>query len=246
MRSETSLIQTIGRAARNVDGKVILYADKVTGSMQRAMDETSRRREKQLAWNAEHGITPESVKSRIADILDSVYEADHVRASISGPGGHAKSEGALMGNNLQAHIEALEKQMRDAAADLDFEAAARLRDEIKRLKATELEMMDDPMARDAGIENTRESRKRAATGNRTPPKDAGLFRKPTLDEMTVGRTEKPLSGSHVGRSEAQDPEHETGSVKPVKRERIGAGSYEDAGEEKRRKRRPGKTGRPGR
>ncbi|MBA91985.1 MAG: excinuclease ABC subunit B [Phyllobacteriaceae bacterium] len=246
LRSETSLIQTIGRAARNVDGKVILYADKVTGSMQRAMDETSRRREKQLAWNAEHGITPESVKSRIADILDSVYEADHVRASISGPGGHAKSEGALMGNNLQAHIEALEKQMRDAAADLDFEAAARLRDEIKRLKATELEMMDDPMARDAGIENTRESRKRAATGNRTPPKDAGLFRKPTLDEMTVGRTEKPLSGSHVGRSEAQDPEHETGSVKPVKRERIGAGSYEDAGEEKRRKRRPGKTGRPGR
>ena len=152
-----------------------------------------------------------------------------MRASISGPGGHAKSEGALMGNNLQAHIEALEKQMRDAAADLDFEAAARLRDEIKRLKATELEMMDDPMARDTGIENTRESRKRAATGKRTPEKDAGLFRKPTLDEMTVGRTEEPVQ-----------------SVKPVKRERIGAGSYEDAGEEKRRKRRPGKTGRPGR
>ncbi|PHP64845.1 excinuclease ABC subunit B [Zhengella mangrovi] len=229
LRSETSLIQTIGRAARNVDGKVILYADRITGSMQRAMDETSRRREKQLAWNAEHGITPESVRSQISDILDSVYEADHVRASIAGPGGHAKSEGALMGNNLQAHIEALEKQMRDAAADLDFEAAARLRDEIKRLKATELEMMDDPMARDTGIENTRESRRRAATGNRTSPKEGGLFRKPTLDEMTVGRTEEPVH-----------------SVKPVKREKIGAGSYEDAGEEKRRKRRPGKTGRPGR
>ena len=101
LRSETSLVQTIGRAARNVDGKVILYADHVTGSMRRAMDETSRRRDKQMAWNAEHGITPQSVKANIADILDSVYERDHVRADITGARGMAADEGALIGNNLE-------------------------------------------------------------------------------------------------------------------------------------------------
>ena len=148
LRSETSLIQTIGRAARNVDGKVILYADKVTGSMQRAMDETARRREKQMEYNTAHGITPESVKRNIADILDSVYERDHVRADISGAGGKGFADGGhLVGNNLQAHLNALEKDMRNAAADLDFEKAARLRDEIKRLKAVELASMDDPIAR---------------------------------------------------------------------------------------------------
>ncbi|MFN7010913.1 MAG: excinuclease ABC subunit UvrB, partial [Allorhizobium sp.] len=152
LRSETSLIQTIGRAARNVDGKVILYADQITGSMQRAMDETARRREKQQAYNEAHGITPESVKAHISDILDSVYERDHVRADISGAnvqgGGKGFATGGhLVGGNLQAHLNALEKQMRDAAADLDFETAARLRDEIKRLKAVELAAMDDPMAR---------------------------------------------------------------------------------------------------
>ena len=149
LRSETSLIQTIGRAARNIDGHVILYADTVTGSMQRAMDETGRRREKQLEYNAANGITPESVKAKISDILDSVYERDHVRADIGTKGGKGFAEaGHLIGNNLQAHLEALEKDMRDAAADLDFEKAARLRDEIKRLKAKELEVMDDPMARE--------------------------------------------------------------------------------------------------
>ncbi|MCP1199852.1 excinuclease ABC subunit UvrB [Notoacmeibacter sp. MSK16QG-6] len=190
LRSETSLIQTIGRAARNVDGKVILYADNVTGSMRRAMDETARRREKQKAWNEEQGITPESVKSQIADILESVYEGDHVRADIGGGKGRkgvAKDEGALVGNNLKAHLDALEKQMRDAAADLDFETAARLRDEIRRLQQTELEVLADPLERDTGIENTRDSRKRAAQGK--PPRES-YFRKPDLDEMTVGRTEK--------------------------------------------------------
>ncbi len=148
LRSETSLIQTIGRAARNVDGKVILYADHITGSMSRAMEETARRREKQMAYNLEHGITPESVKARISDILDSVYERDHVRADISGAGGKGFADGGhLVGNKLQAHLNALEKSMRDAAADLDFEKAARLRDEIKRLKAAELATMDDPMAK---------------------------------------------------------------------------------------------------
>ena len=264
LRSETSLVQTIGRAARNVDGKVILYADQVTGSMSRAMEETERRREKQLAWNAEHGITPESVKSRIADILDSVYEADHVRASITGPRGMAASEGALMGNNLKAHLEALEKNMRDAAADLDFETAARLRDEIKRLKAAELEMMDDPMAR--------EEAKGPATGRRAPPAPgetgkpgASLFRKPTLDEMTVGRTEKPagkepprkplspLGGgiedagtADPGRAEGGSSVDDGDTPGPVRRGRIGAGSYEDPADERRQKRRPGKSGRPGR
>ncbi len=168
LRSETSLIQTIGRAARNVDGKVILYADHVTGSMERAMAETSRRRDKQAAFNLANGITPESIKKNIGDILDSVYERDHVRADITGAKGMATDQGAMMGNNLAAHITALEKQMRDAAADLDFETAARLRDEIKRLKMLELEVSEDALSRDAGVENTQSARKRAAQGKRSP------------------------------------------------------------------------------
>ena len=130
LRSETSLIQTIGRAARNVDGKVILYADQITGSMERAMAETNRRREKQMAYNEANGITPESVKSRIADILDSVYEKDHVRADISGFADATAPWSATTSRRISKHLE---KKMRDAAADLDFETAARLRDEIKRL-----------------------------------------------------------------------------------------------------------------
>jgi excinuclease ABC subunit B len=377
LRSETSLIQTIGRAARNVDGKVILYADNVTGSMQRAMDETARRREKQMEYNAANGITPESVKARISDILDSVYERDHVRADISGAAGKGFADGGhLVGNNLQAHLNALEKSMRDAAADLDFEKAARLRDEIKRLKAAELSVMDDPIAKQeaASAEGTRGSRKNdearsqeggrrkskgaagthlplegggrseAAGGGDTatssdshptpdlrsdpPPQGEGegtrgsyfakpslddmgrdiaeprrgqgqagatsttgslppvgrvgeeqsLFRKNTLDEMTVGRTEKPVTGKIPprpvtepgkrfsplleGQPERAEAHRESISPlegemsgrteggsddpRPLARGKIGVGSYEDPGEQKRKGRTKGKTGRPGR
>ncbi|HEV7251793.1 MAG TPA: excinuclease ABC subunit UvrB [Mesorhizobium sp.] len=264
LRSETSLIQTIGRAARNVDGKVVLYADRITGSMERAMAETQRRREKQEAYNREHGITPESVKSRIADILDSVYERDHVRADISG---FAES-GSMMGNNLAAHLDHLEREMRDAAADLDFEKAARLRDEIKRLREAELAISDDPLAREVeaespasgrekGKHNKGRARHRTAeeggslfakpalddmgcSGDFATPETGGLFRKNGLDEMTVRRTEKPADGPKPIRLDA-DLE-----AKAMKRERAGIGSYEDPAEVKQKRRRKTKTGRPGR
>ncbi|MCA0048771.1 excinuclease ABC subunit UvrB [Mesorhizobium sp. B283B1A] len=350
LRSETSLIQTIGRAARNVDGKVILYADQVTGSMERAMAETNRRREKQMEWNAANGITPESVKSRISDILDSVYEKDHVRADISQ---FTDSAGAMMGNNLKAHLDAMDKQMRDAAANLDFEKAARIRDEIKRLREMELSISDDPLAREVegqspasgrekgkhnkGVAKHRtaeeqerfrkfeearaaEEAAKAARPNlfRKPDLDemgadgavpvkkplfakpsiddmgpgtdmttpAGavsrslfkkqsaseahgsdfgipgeatkpLFKKNSLDEMTVRRTEKPVEGKLPTKPQPISPQAgempgraEGGAKdrddKPIIRQRAGIGSYEDPGDARREKRRPGKTGRPGR
>ncbi|RVD59742.1 excinuclease ABC subunit UvrB [Mesorhizobium sp. M2D.F.Ca.ET.185.01.1.1] len=338
LRSETSLIQTIGRAARNVDGKVILYADQITGSMERAMAETNRRREKQMEWNAANGITPESVKSRIADILDSVYEKDHVRADISQ---FTDDAGAMIGNNLKTHLEALDKQMRDAAADLDFEKAARIRDEIKRLREMELAISDDPLAREVenqspasgrekGKHNKGVARHRTAEeqerfrrldearaaeeaaraarpnlfrkphldemgadgavpvkkplfakpsiddvgpgtdmatpagavsrslfkkqtaqeahgsdfgipGDRTKP----LFRKNSLDEMTVRRTEKPVEGKVPAKPKPVSPTPEGRDDKPIVRQHSGIGSYEDPANERRQKRRPGKTGRPG-
>jgi excinuclease ABC subunit B len=145
LRSETSLIQTIGRAARNVDGKVILYADQITGSMQRAIAETDRRREKQVEYNEANGITPESIKRSIHDIMNSVYERDHVLVEI-GDGGMA-DDVISIGHNFEAVLDDLETRMREAAADLNFEEAARLRDEVKRLRATELAVVDDPTAK---------------------------------------------------------------------------------------------------
>jgi excinuclease ABC subunit B len=201
LRSETSLIQTIGRAARNIDGKVVLYADRVTGSMERAMAETNRRREKQVEYNTANGITPESIKKGIADILDSVYERDHVLVSTAGGiTGIGDDETATIGHNFEAVIADLETRMREAAADLDFEEAARLRDELKRLRATEMAVVDDPTRKFAGSGAGKrtsaprtpspsplagEGRRAQRGGVRGQGASTSRVHKPTLDEMGI-------------------------------------------------------------
>ena len=143
LRSETSLIQTIGRAARNVEGKVILYADKETKSIKKAILETKRRREIQLDYNKKNKIDAKSIKKEISDILESVYEKDYVKIS----------EGSNIGGNLKKHLKGLNKKMKDAASNLEFEEAAKLRDEIRKLESTELEITLNPKIRQYDVKN---------------------------------------------------------------------------------------------
>ncbi|MGR3635117.1 MAG: excinuclease ABC subunit UvrB [Shimia sp.] len=163
LRSETSLVQTIGRAARNAEGRVIMYADRMTGSMERALGETNRRRAKQIAYNEKHDITPATVKKNVEDVLAGLYKGDTDQSRVT-----AKIENPLHGGNLEAVLDGLRDDMRKAAENLEFEEAARLRDEVKRLEAVDLAVADDPMARQYAVEAAAEkavnSRGRSTAG----------------------------------------------------------------------------------
>lgn len=173
LRSETSLIQTIGRAARNVDGRVILYADRITGSMERALNETNRRREKQLEYNAANGITPETVRKQIGDIIAHVASKDQVTVPLDDDRPH------MVGHNLRAYIEELEKKMRKAAADLEFEEAGRLRDEIRSLEQEELGL--------------------PASEHKAPVMGRSNEGKPGTRKTRFGKTQRKFGGARGGR-----------------------------------------------
>ena len=145
MKKSKELIWTIGRAARNVDGKVVLYADKETKSIKKAIAETDRRRKIQLAYNKKHKIDAKSVKKEISDILESVYEKDYVKVS----------EGSNVGGNLKKHLKALDKKMKESASNLEFEEAAKIRDEIRKLESTELEITLNPKIRQYDVKNNK-------------------------------------------------------------------------------------------
>ncbi|MBZ0215804.1 MAG: excinuclease ABC subunit UvrB [Fimbriimonadaceae bacterium] len=217
LRSETSLVQTIGRAARHLEGRVLLYADKITGSMDRAIAETNRRRKKQEDYNEANGITPESIRKTVGDIVGSVYEADHYTVDA----GFAE-DGALLGHNLKKHLEDLEAKMKEAASNLEFEEAARLRDEIHRLEATELAIADDPLARQQQVEERAGSykgKRRDPSGTNPKGKqDISRPHKPSLDEMGGTNTGVPKAGKipdrprPQGRSTGRKPGTHTGRL----------------------------------
>ena len=157
LRSETSLIQTIGRAARNEEGKVIMYADRITGSMERAISETDRRRTKQIAYNSLHNIKPETIKKNVEDILSGLYKGDVDLNRVT-----AKIDKSVSGANLKAVLKGLREDMFKAAGNLEFEEAARVRDEIQRLETVELTIAEDPLARQFNVENALEKVKTMA------------------------------------------------------------------------------------
>ncbi|MBT4285522.1 MAG: excinuclease ABC subunit UvrB [Rhodobacteraceae bacterium] len=157
LRSETSLIQTIGRAARNEEGKVIMYADRITGSMERAISETDRRRTKQIAYNSLHNIKPETIKKNVEDILSGLYKGDVDLNRVT-----AKIDKSVSGANLKAVLKGLREDMLKAAGNLEFEEAARVRDEIQRLETVELTIAEDPLARQFNVENALEKVKTMA------------------------------------------------------------------------------------
>ena len=188
LRSKTSLVQTIGRAARNIDGRVLLYADVMTDSLTYAIDETNRRRAKQTAYNEANGITPESVRKTIGDAMGSVYEQDYVTVD-TGDDGVAH----LTGQKLRDHIEALDKRMRKAAADLEFEDAARLRDELRRLEAAELGLTVTPEERRVTYGQAGVTKGLARSFKETPKGYSGASKSPRGGKKTGRPTAKPKS-----------------------------------------------------